>query len=47
MDRKLIGIPASSGIAVGPVHLLRWEIPEIRHRIIHDEEIPGEKLAPP
>ncbi|HEV8496226.1 MAG TPA: phosphoenolpyruvate--protein phosphotransferase [Gemmatimonadaceae bacterium] len=42
MDRKLIGIPASPGIAVGPVHLLRWEIPEIRHRIIHDEEIPGE-----
>jgi phosphotransferase system enzyme I (PtsI) len=42
VDRKLVGIPASPGIAVGPVHLLRWEIPEIRHRIIPDEAIPGE-----
>jgi phosphotransferase system enzyme I (PtsI) len=42
VDRKLIGIPASPGIAVGPVHLLRWEIPEIRHRIIHDDAISGE-----
>jgi phosphotransferase system enzyme I (PtsI) len=39
VDRKLIGIPASPGIAVGPVHLLRWEIPEVRHRIIGDELI--------
>ncbi len=42
MDRKLLGIPASSGIAVGPVHLLRWEIPEVRHRIITDDAIPHE-----
>ena len=42
MDRKLVGIPASPGIAVGPVHLLRWEIPEIRHRIIPDDAIPAE-----
>lgn len=42
MDRKLVGIPASPGIAVGPVHLLRWEIPEVRHRIIPDEAVPGE-----
>ena len=42
MDRKLVGIPASPGIAVGPVHLLRWEIPDVRHRIIPDEAIPGE-----
>ncbi|MEO6876989.1 MAG: phosphoenolpyruvate-utilizing N-terminal domain-containing protein, partial [Gemmatimonadaceae bacterium] len=42
MDRKLVGIPASPGIAVGPVHLLRWEIPEIRHRIIPDDAIPSE-----
>lgn len=42
MDRKLLGIPASPGIAVGPVHLLRWEIPEIRHRIIPDDAIPAE-----
>jgi len=42
VDRKLVGIPASPGIAVGPVHLLRWEIPDVRHRIIPDEAIPGE-----
>lgn len=42
MDRKLLGIPASPGIAVGPVHLLRWEIPEVRHRIITDDAIPRE-----
>ena len=42
MDRKLVGIPASPGIAVGPVHLLRWEIPEVKHRIIPDDAIPTE-----
>jgi len=42
VDRKLRGIPASPGIAVGPVHLLKWEIPEVRHRIIPDESIPNE-----
>ena len=42
MDRKLIGIPASPGIAVGAIHLLRWEIPEVRHRIIPDEAVPAE-----
>src|SRR3954469_16075529 len=42
MDRKLVGIPASPGIAVGPVHLLRWELPEVRHRIISDDAVPGE-----
>jgi len=42
VDRKLVGIPASPGIAVGTVHLLKWEIPEVRHRIIRDEEVAGE-----
>ncbi len=42
MDQKLVGVPASPGIAVGPVHLLRWEIPEVRHRIIPDDAVPGE-----
>jgi phosphoenolpyruvate-protein phosphotransferase (PTS system enzyme I) len=42
VDRRLLGIPASPGIAVGRVHLLRWEIPEVRHRIIPDEAIPAE-----
>src|SRR4029079_4266746 len=35
-------MPASPGIVDGPVHLLRWEVPDVRHRIIPDEAIPGE-----
>ena len=42
MERKLVGIPASPGIAVGPVHLLRWEVPDVPHRIIPDEAVPAE-----
>jgi phosphotransferase system enzyme I (PtsI) len=42
MERTLRGIPASPGIAVGSVHLLLWEVPEVPHRIIRDEEIPRE-----
>ncbi|HJU64937.1 MAG TPA: phosphoenolpyruvate--protein phosphotransferase [Gemmatimonadaceae bacterium] len=42
MDRKLIGIPASPGIVMGPVHLLLWEVPDVPHRIIPDEEIETE-----
>ena len=42
MDRTLRGIPASSGIAEGTVHLLLWEVPDVPHRIIQDEEIPAE-----
>ena len=37
MDTRVIGIPASPGIVVGPVHLLVWEVPDVRHRIIADE----------
>ena len=39
MERALVGLPASPGIVVGPVHLLRWEVPEVRHRIIADDQI--------
>ncbi len=42
MQRKLLGIPASPGIAVGTVHLLRWEVPDVRHRIISDDAIHAE-----
>lgn len=42
MDRKLTGVPASPGIAVGTVHLLRWEVPEVPQRIISDDAIPRE-----
>ena len=42
MDRALSGIPASPGIVVGPVHLLRWEVPDVVTRIIPDDSIPAE-----
>ena len=42
MDSVLRGIPASAGIVVGPVHLLRWEVPEVRQRLILDEHIDAE-----
>jgi len=42
MDRVFVGVPASPGIVVGPVHLLRWEVPDVRHRIIADDVIPVE-----
>ena len=42
MERQLKGIPAAPGIVVGTVHLLLWEVPDVPHRIIHDEEIPAE-----
>ena len=42
MDRALQGVPASPGIVVGPVHLLRWEVPDVATRIIGDDTISGE-----
>jgi phosphotransferase system enzyme I (PtsI) len=42
VERSLRGIPASPGIAVGTVHLLIWEVPEVAHHIIRDEDIPRE-----
>ncbi len=42
MERRLVGIPASPGIVVGPVHLLLWEVPEVPQRIIPDEAIASE-----
>jgi phosphotransferase system enzyme I (PtsI) len=42
VESILRGIPASPGIVVGPLHLLRWEVPEVRQRLIDDAEIPGE-----
>jgi phosphotransferase system enzyme I (PtsI) len=38
----LTGIPASPGIVVGPVHLLRWEVPEVPQRVIDESAIPRE-----
>ena len=42
MERTLVGIPASPGIVFGPVHLLRWEVPEVRQRVIADELVEPE-----
>ena len=42
MERVMAGSPASPGIVVGPVHLLRWEVPEVRHTLVADSEIEGE-----
>ena len=42
MERTLSGRPASPGIVVGPVHLLRWEVPDVKHRFIVDAEIQSE-----
>ncbi|MCU0647725.1 MAG: phosphoenolpyruvate--protein phosphotransferase [Gemmatimonadaceae bacterium] len=42
MQSILVGIAASPGIVVGPVHLLRWEVPEVPHRVITDAEIDGD-----
>lgn len=38
----LHGVSASPGIVVGPAHLLRWEVPEVRSRVIEDGEIDAE-----
>ncbi|MEJ7808811.1 MAG: phosphoenolpyruvate--protein phosphotransferase [Gemmatimonadaceae bacterium] len=35
-------MPASPGIVVGPVHLLRWEVPDVPHTILPDEAIEPE-----
>jgi phosphotransferase system enzyme I (PtsI) len=43
VKRKLVGIGASPGIAVGTVQLLRWEVPDVPHRIIPDDAIPAEQ----
>ena len=42
MERQIRGIPASPGIVVGHAHLLRWEVPDVRHRIVPDEGIAAE-----
>jgi len=36
------GTGASPGIAIGPVHLLRWEVPDVPPRIVLESEVPGE-----
>lgn len=38
----LTGIPASPGIVIGPVHLLRWVVPEVPLRVIDESAVPRE-----
>ena len=42
MPSSLTGISASPGIVVGPVYLLRWEVPDVPARLIDDAAIPAE-----
>jgi phosphoenolpyruvate-protein phosphotransferase (PTS system enzyme I) len=42
VDRQLRGVPASPGIASGQVHLLHWEVPDVRIRRVPAEAIPEE-----
>jgi phosphotransferase system enzyme I (PtsI) len=42
MPSVLKGIPASPGIVVGTVHLLRWEVPEVPATVIEPDEVDGE-----
>jgi phosphoenolpyruvate-protein phosphotransferase (PTS system enzyme I) len=42
VERQIRGIPASPGIVVGNAYLLRWEVPDVRHRIVPDEGIVAE-----
>ena len=42
MERAITGSPASPGIVVGPVHLLRWEVPEVVNTIVLDAGIEAE-----
>lgn len=38
----LDGFPASEGIGLGRVHLLRWGVPEVEHRTVAPDEVEAE-----
>ncbi|HET8771708.1 MAG TPA: phosphoenolpyruvate--protein phosphotransferase [Gemmatimonadaceae bacterium] len=42
MPATLVGVSASPGIVVGPAHLLRWEVPEVKTRVIDDADVEAE-----
>jgi phosphotransferase system enzyme I (PtsI) len=42
VDRILVGIPASPGIVVGPAHVLLWEVPPVRLRLVPPEQVDAE-----
>jgi phosphotransferase system enzyme I (PtsI) len=39
VERILVGIPASPGMVVGPAHVLLWEVPPVRLRLVPPEQI--------
>ncbi len=41
-ERRLVGIGASPGIVVGPVHILHWAMPDVPQRIILTDEVDAE-----
>jgi phosphotransferase system enzyme I (PtsI) len=42
VERILVGIPASPGIVVGPAHVLLWEVPPVRLRLVPPEQVDAE-----
>ena len=44
MPAIIRGVSASPGIVVGPAHLLFWEVPEVRARVIPESEVEAEVL---
>ncbi|MBM3907422.1 MAG: phosphoenolpyruvate--protein phosphotransferase [Gemmatimonadetes bacterium] len=42
MSVVVTGVPASPGIVIGPVHLLRWEVPEVPARTVAPDDVEGE-----
>ncbi|MBW7935166.1 MAG: phosphoenolpyruvate--protein phosphotransferase, partial [Gemmatimonadaceae bacterium] len=42
MSILVTGVPASAGIVIGPVHLLRWEVPEVPARTVEPDAVDRE-----
>ncbi|MBI2408030.1 MAG: phosphoenolpyruvate--protein phosphotransferase [Gemmatimonadetes bacterium] len=42
MSLLVTGVPASPGIVIGPVHLLRWEVPEVPARTVPADTVDHE-----
>lgn len=42
MSVVITGVSASPGIIIGPVHLLRWEVPEVAPRMVEPDAVDGE-----
>jgi phosphoenolpyruvate-protein phosphotransferase (PTS system enzyme I) len=41
-DGRIVGMPASPGIVIGPVHLLLWEVPDVPLVEVADDDVPAE-----